>query len=312
MDENLSLLLVFFVLYFSECLLAVPGDSVILYSHFLKKWEYAFSRGRFTLLGRSLFRGNAFPPLGVFFPASLFPVAFSPEGFSILESVTNPGTQGGGYMDPRHKKSYRYEEIKTVLFRGKTLLINGEKFITLHSETAAAVLAENVKRIAEAPSWKRKKIIAQYLKERFNTKAIEEEYRVFEKKTLWLRFFTNMLLLYLVIQVPTAVYLFGLEQIWTFLLWGLFLLESIITLFFYRAYKRLAGEYREGPWLKMIIMFFYPPGAIRAIDNISGELFAGYHPVAVAQAIAGKDLFVQLATQVSRDLLFPGPGEEEK
>ncbi|MCP4134123.1 MAG: hypothetical protein GY754_24335, partial [bacterium] len=46
--------------------------------------------------------------------------------------------------------------------------------------------------------------------------------------------------------------------------------------------------------------------------NISGELFAGYHPVAVAQAIAGKDLFVQLATQVSRDLLFPGPGEEEK
>ncbi len=270
MSELAELYAVFLALYLFECLAWVPRRAV----------------GFLALLGRPrariAFRPNAgwsssvvvgrpWPPLTPPWFAEPLPVAVDPRGLTLTEDAG---------------RLLAWEALGPVVARD-AFVQSGEAWsCKLASRQAALALADGLERIRTATAKKRKGEVERFLDGRFDVAAATARRAAFDRGVRALRVLSNALWLALfggmgvAVATQNMLYLLATAAL-TIVLWPVNAIVFSRTL---RKQTWLAKGYR--PELsKRVVTMLSPLSAVRAVDVMARELWAGFDPLAVAAVL---------------------------
>lgn len=295
-----SLLALLLVIYLSECFLWLPKDRVAFTSSFYRRWRLkqpiAFLEFRH---GGLLFR-NPVPPLGISCVCQHFPISLSPSGVC-LSSLTFTPDQSY----EQQQKYFDYADIRSVEVSSNHVLINGERFLKCQSLRLAKFVEDLICRLSEASMGKREVMIESALAQLTDTDKISEQREFYHNQSTKLRFFCNVLFVYIFGIVPLIMWRYSLRSSWIWVLLELVILMCGVTVLYYLAHKSLHPQDRYERRLHLAIMVLSPPAAIRANDVVARNSFDLFHPLAVAQVLCPEEAFVQSAQQLMLDMRFP-------
>jgi hypothetical protein len=292
MSDLELLFLILALIYLWECASWVPTGSMAFASRLPPPWHH---RRPLSVLGNQnggLAFGYVLPPLD--------PIVLShPLRIDLTDGILR--------SDPSRPsvKSWPLGEIKKVDVEGKKLLINNETFLRCASPTLALEFSRLIQQLINAPEPARKNLLEDYLKQRFDTKAIEGRWKDFESRTRILRFLANVLFLYLFALAPLVIWRTGLVRSWPFLVAALYALTFSIAFLFRRIHKRFYPAAGNDRFTHVLTNMFSPASTIRVFDVLSRPLLETFHPLAIAKVFCPEAEFKELARQAMLDIRYP-------
>ena len=302
MSDVELLFLVLGVIYGWECACWVRRGSVVARTWLGRQWRLAHPS---ELLGNQ--RGGfvfapPLPPLGTLLTGSQYPLSLSPEAvLAYVAPSINPG-----WRPAQTGRFVRFEDIREVKTRGRTILINGEELLKAASPTFAARLVQHLRRLRELAPAKRGAAIEEILNESLDADALQHRWREFRKQTARLRLVTNMLFGYLFVLAPATIWFLGFRLSWLGLLIGLLALTAAATVLFHRAHKDLYPAAEDERFTHSFITLLSPATTIRAQDALSRLLLEAFHPLALAKVFCAEPEFQAFARTAWREIQFPG------
>src|SRR5260370_339191 len=144
-----------------------------------RHWRVVHSR---ALLGNqqgSFIFAPPLPPFGNILAGNQFPLSLSSEGVLAYVSF-------GVHPRPPPRPDGRFvlfDEIREVKAKGRKLLINGELFLKAASPGFANYLAARIRQLVKTPGLQRGPAIEKIFRDAFDSKAIENRWRDFERRT---------------------------------------------------------------------------------------------------------------------------------
>jgi len=301
MSENQTLLLIFALLYLSECISLVRADALAFVSLLSGRWRLVYPA---TLLGSAqsgLVFSNPLPPLGVTLFCPAWPLSLSPVGvYSYVSLTTHPE----GRLD--QEESYvPWGDVREVASYSNRLRVSRKDFARTGSAPMARFLLSLIDRVWRLPTRDRDRAIQRAIRESLAARDIRARVREYLGRSRWLRISSNLLFLYLFVLSPYAVWRFDLPQTWMLLLLGLVLLMPLNSFLFFRAHQAL---YPKEPGERMKDLFFIsllPTASLRAQDYLARNLLVGFHPLAAAQALCVAEDFQAIAKKMILDARHP-------
>jgi len=147
----------------------------------------------------------------------------------------------------------------------------------------------------------------QWLRSSLDAATARERVAEFERASPLLRgvCIAQMLLVFAV--TPAAGLWLGLASTWIPLFTTLVLLQVCITWCFVRAHRRLHPTAKRSRRSEAFMIATSPPVAMRAVDALSRDLLAEFHPLAAAEALVPREEFETLVERTLRDALHPLP-----
>jgi hypothetical protein len=161
------------------------------------------------------------------------------------------------------------------------------------------------------PASRRDARIDAEIKQALDVRAIEERVAAFGPATADLRVACTWELVLVFVLAPIAGIAYGLVHVWLPLLASLVLAQAFVLWAFVRAHKALFPDERSGRRGQAILMSLSPPVAMRALDALSRDILAEFHPVAVARVVLAEGEFRAFAARVLRDAHHPLPPGRE-
>lgn len=301
MTDEQSLILVLFLLYFVECIVWIPRNSIAVMASFRSTWRYFFpsvnlgnAQGGFLLL-------DLFPTLGTVFQAQPWPISLSSQGVCsyISQSLTEMG------QPKQIAKLFRYEDIQNIKFLGRKILINGKLFVKCVSERAASYLTNLIQHISHQPLAAREEIIFQAIRESLDIKKIEQIIKRFRTTSGKLRIYCNVLWFYLFLVCPFLVWYLGFLRVFFPLIPGIILLQYLILSRFHYLYQDLDPGGLQERGTHLLKMSLCPPIAMRAVDIISRDLLDLFHPMAIVTFLCPEKTAQDFIRKVISDLRYP-------
>lgn len=295
------LFLVLGIIYVWECAFWARRGSVQVRTWWGKRWR---------LVAPSMWLGNQtgaivlaqpLPPLGTLLCCNPWPLSISSE--AVLAYVPPPvqtskrSAQSGEF--------FRFEDIHTIEARGKKAVLNGALFLEAASPSLACRIVEKLKELQQVKRSGRGREIERLLKERFDTRAVEELWEDFRRSTTGLRFVCNLLFAYLFLIAPITIWLFGFGGTWPWLLAGMLGCTLTIATLFHLAHKRSYPSAEDERFSHFIIVLLSPASAVRACDLLARRLLESFHPLTVARVFCHRDEFSGLAREYLRELRYP-------
>jgi hypothetical protein len=301
MSDVQWLFVVLAALYGWECLCWLQQGAVALVTWRGRRWALRHpgalagnQRGGFIL-------APPLPPLGTVFVAGQCPVSLSPEGvLAFVATNLHPGwrpAQSGQFVP--------WDELRGVKTRGKKLLVNGTPFLVAASPGAARLWRHRFQQLANEPAARRGQSIAEILKQTFDTKLAAAHCEAFRKEAHAVRWFANLLLGYVFVVVPVAIWGLGFKLAWLWLLLGLLTLTVTTATQFARAHRRLHPEAGDERFTHTLTIALAPASAMRAHDALSRPLLEAFHPLAAANVLLPAASFRALARRALRDVRQP-------
>ncbi len=294
MNEFAGLYLFLIAVYLFDCFLWGGPRSVAFKSPFLRRWK--LSRGA-SLIGSEhpkAFFCNPLPPLGAIFLSQEPPITLSRNGIGIAE-----GQLGADDYD-----FLRFSEIRTVSAPGKHIVINDRRFCECISSRHARELASFLERLLPLSSEIREQAIREQLQKITDAAEIEKVLNLFRDDSSGLRWSCNLLFWFVFLIVPAELMLGVSFYMWPALAGILFLIVCMILIQFWNAHTSLFTAAREEKWTALVSIALFPPNAVRAVDALSADLLARFHPLAISQAVGAPD-FQNFASETLRRLRFP-------
>jgi len=301
MSDVQWLFVVLAVLYVGECLCWLRRGGVAFTTWLGRQW-LAWHPG--ALAGNQsggFVMAPALPPLGTLFVTHQLPLSFSPDG--VLAFVaTNPNP---GWRPAQSGRFVKWTDLREVRVRGKKVLINGEPLLTAPTTGLARHLNFEVKRLAALKSAERAAAIIQLAQASLNPKAIEAERAAWRTRARPVRWFANLLAVYIFAIAPALIWQFGFLLCWLWLLLGLLALTITMATLFARAHRVLYPKAHEERFTHTLTIALAPTSAMRAHDALSRPLLEVFHPLAVAQVSLSNRDFREFARRILLDLRHP-------
>jgi hypothetical protein len=301
MSDLELLFLALAVLYAWECSGWMRRGSVAFVNWFGRRWRLMHPGQLIGNQAGGLIFAPPLPPLGSILAGSQFPVSLSSEAaLAFVSPSINPG-----WRPPQTNKLFRFEEINAIEARGKKVLVNGELFLKSSSSIFAMWLVEQMLHLKKLAAAKREKAIAELMRGRFDTKAIEGLWKDLQKKTATLQLLTNAVFIHLFIVSPMVLQRWSVQRSWPWLVTVLFALTVSTAILFRRLHKGLypgAGEERFTHFLTIMLA---PATTIRANDVLSRPLLENFHPLAIAKVFCSERDFREFAMQSLREVAHP-------
>ncbi|HWX21288.1 MAG TPA: hypothetical protein VN578_15415 [Candidatus Binatia bacterium] len=301
MSELDLLFLVLAVLYGWECSWWVPRGSVAFRTWLGRRWRSAQPG---DLLGNQrggLVFAHPLPPLGTLLVANQFPLSLSPEA---LLAFVAPSINPGG-RPAQTGKLFRFEDIRTIEARARTVQINGEPLLKTPSPNFAEHLVEHLRLLQKLPPAKREEEIQRLLADTLGVRAAKDRWEDFQGQTARLRWFTNCLFAYLFLSAPVLIWQFGLRHTWPGLLLGLLALTLTTAILFYRAHKHFYPRAVDERFTHFLLTLLAPASTIRAHDVLSRPLFEDFHPLTLAKLFCTAQQFRDYARFVLTEIRHP-------
>ena len=299
MSELQVLFAVVVVLYLLQCVAWVPQESAAFRATFFSGWIQA---GEGFLLAVQHIRGvpgNPLPPLNGVAVCQSAPVAVSPVGFTRV------------FAGPQ--AFFPFAGMKKISAGGKSVETGGEDIRSLEAlfdtptEGEARRLAAWLEKLRTMPEKKRAHAIEKWLGASLDFSQASARYVEFDHATKFLGWACTALFAYLFLFLPLILDAIGLARVWMVLAATLVLLMAFIEWQFVRAHKRLHPGDGDARWTALITMLLYPVAGIRAKDVVLRDLFAEFHPLAVARVLCEPEEFGRVAARTLREFTFPIP-----
>jgi hypothetical protein len=198
-----------------------------------------------------------------------------------------------------------WEQVKLTRAGGK-LLCNGVRIFQGGADQAKAC-EELLLRVKQAKAKDRQKMIAAWLRKATDLEAIKKRLELFDGKTRWLEFAVNLQFFLLFLVTPLAFFRFGSRALWPML--GAVVATSIFIVWrLWRGHKALFPADGDARFKSVFSALLSPIHAIRALDALTHDLLAGFHPVAVAGVICSAQEFEAFAGEQLRTMRFSQSG----
>jgi len=293
--SDFLLFLVFGFLFCLESVILSGRGTVIVYSHFLSKWDFIISDTLPFFGGKHLSFKTLIPPLGSAFITGSYPVIISPSGFML-----NPYE---GRCRASGINCFRYSEVKIIGVSGPALLINGSTFCRMHSESEADWWKEKLLNLTKISPDKMAGRVNELIASMFDLQSIEKIAEKIFNSVKPLRRTVNLLYIFLFIIAPVLVFLFSFENVLIPVLTAVLFLHAAAVTFFYKAY-RTVFENRGIPWAAIISIAFYPPALIRSIDYFFKDSMLQFNAGAAALHLLPQGKSKKLISFLIREYIF--------
>jgi len=296
MSELQILFVVLVVLYLIQCVAWVPQDSTAFRPTLVSGWKLEPEGFRLAAARLRAVPGNPLPPLhGVAVCPAQF-VSVSPLG--VLPAGASPQA-----FQP-------FDAMRGVSAAGKHVRIAGATLLTAGSPAAAARLAAWLEKLRALAEKKRAAAIEKHLAAALDFERASERFAAFHARTRLLQWTSTALFSFLFLFLPLIVDAVGLARVWPELVAVLLVLVALIAWDFRRAHRQLHPEEGEARWTAMLTIILSPVAAMRAQDVLFRDLFAGFHPLAVARVLCSPEEFRRVAARMLREFTFPIPGSQ--
>jgi len=283
------------VLYVVECLSWTPRAAWSVFRAPRGDWTAARGgdlpgndRGGFVL-------GHPLIVSGAVVRSSEWPVSFSPEGV-VAAPASSPSDE------PRY---WPFDDIETVHPSFDEIVINRSHAIPAGSEVSAVWFSQLIRTLLDAKKAKREKILSAELAGIIDTAAIKAVWARFRVTTTILRISSWAPFLWIFVLAPLVMVVFGPLASWPYLLAGLFLSSLMVAVLFFKAHRALFEAARYDRWVQAISMTLFPIAAIRAVDRLSKDLLARFHPVAVVNVFCPEETAHEVARREWFDVSRP-------
>jgi hypothetical protein len=301
MAELSDLLLVLGVIYALECLVWLPLGALAFVSAWGRSWRVqqpsAWAgniRGGFVL-------PNPLPPLGAVVYGRQLPLSVSPDGVCFW----NPACPNGSRRPLLSPRWAPFAEISSIAVAGKKVLINGQPFCHAGSESYAAFLVQNLRRLQAASPPQRVDLIQGLFAQQLNTSLIAARWQEASRRANMLRLLANVLLVSIFVVVPLLGWQFGVRRLLWPLLAGVLLQTVTVTVLYWRAHKALVPAAAEERFTWALTMLLAVPTAMRAHDLLLLRAFEHFHPLALGSTLLSPQNFESLARALFWDLHYP-------
>ena len=296
MSELQILFAVLIALYLFQCVAWVPQDATAFRPTFFSGWKWEREGFRLAAARLRAVPANPLPPLNgvaVCHPETIF---VSPAGVSHAGGAAGPG----GFTS--------FAGMSEVAAAGKQVRIGGAAFLGAAVPAEAERLAAWLESVRAMPEKKRGAAIEKRLAASLDGDRASERFAELHESAAWLEWTCTGLFSFLFVFLPLTVDAVGLVRVWPALLAALVALVAAIAWQFRRAHRRLYPEGGEERWPAVMTIALSPVAAVRARDVLLRELFAGFHPLAVARALCAEVEFRRIAARMLREFTYPIPG----
>lgn len=214
---------------------------------------------------------------------------------------------------PRASQRLPVAQSGSIAARRQLLWLEGKRFAVAGSTTAARAASVFIKQLARTEPGNRQQLIADWLRASLDSQAVAERLTTWRRHTGWLRLFCGLEFALVAGICGWLAAGLSLREIWPWFAGGLILLNTLATVQFARAHRRLFPEALEERIQHTVMMALFPLATIRAVDVLSRPLLEGFHPLAVAAQLLKRnelEAFTRRQLRRARVWLRQAPPEE--
>lgn len=302
MGDGVTLYLLLWLLYLSECFVWVGKQSVALITPWWKKWRIgapssfiANSRGAALLL-------NPFFPARRALVCPLSPISVSPDGVCAFNAQTL--VDRGRPVQTAHH--FAFEDIESCATDDNHVRVNQKAFVDCSNAAEAQRLAAWIHQLMRTPAAQRHTAIRQSISRRLvKTEALSQLNRALASVRP-LEIICSVFFLFLFLGAPALVFHFGLEAIIIPVAVAMVGFAAAIATLYFLYHKALWPEASAERVAAMVKIIFCPPGAINTVSHFTAHVLSGYDPL-LAASLLPRDDEKRFASAYVRDLQFPVP-----
>ncbi|MGC3967707.1 MAG: hypothetical protein QM775_10145 [Pirellulales bacterium] len=244
---------------------------------------------------------NPLPPLGTVVGVGNWPLSFGPGGVLGYSSQSTPGQTSA----PATHRFAPWERLIDVEREDKKLFVDDELLVAFPSTRAAVVWQNRLARLAKLPTRDRLTALDELLASTVDDKLVGAHHEAVASAVRPLRFLCNLLFIYMATAIVMLLEYQSARLAWPLWLAGLFAGTLLVSLVYLRAAAKLRGPGERLPWGHAVVTFIAPLSTVRAVDAVTADAFAGFHPVAVGRQLLAPDEFKKYLRAVLLDLEHP-------
>lgn len=308
LSEYFLFIAVLLIIYFFECIVKIPPNSIVFDPHFGTGWKIkssllANNKGGFSFV-------SPFPPLTPAFMAHLPIAIFSPTRI-FFHLFPAPG-----FPYPGEPSAFTYSDIISSELSGRKIIINKEHSIEFPGERYAEWVHGLIQELRTLNERDRAAKVRTILKQILDVDGARYLIRYYKNKTKMLQVICNLLLIYIVFFLPFIVF-FGYSFMTVYVICGMLILQLPVLILYHRYHKRFFPGLSGDRIVDLAAMMLCPPAAVRAYANLGRPLLSSYDPLVPAFLLCDPQTATEFARRTVRGILFPArdssdsPGSSE-
>ncbi len=295
-SEYLLFIAVLLIIYFFECVVKIPSNSIVFDPHFGSGWKIkssllANNRGGFNFV-------SPFPPLTPAFMAHLPIAIFSPAGI-YFHMFPVPGIP-----DPGKPADFRYSDITSSELSGRTIIINEQYSIEFPGERYAEGVHGLIQELRTLNELDRAAKVMMISKQTLDIDGAKYLIGYYKNKTKMLQVICNLLFIYIIFFLPFIIF-FGYSFMTVYVVSGMLALQLPILILYHRYHKRFFPGFSGDRLADLVGMTLCPPAAVRAYANLGRHLLSSYDPLVPAFLLCDSQTAREFARRIVRGISFP-------
>ncbi len=307
MTDGQAILGVLALLYIMECMRWLRPTSVAFAASWSARYRVVTRDGcPGNRHGGFLFL-NPLPPLGPVFVTQPWPILPAPTGMCLAA----PPVFAGNGTSPADAATVAYSALASISIDGNQIKLGDRAVVTCQHPGAARDLGALIRSLRDVSEVDRASLITDALRRMFDANAVGEHVDLVVPSVRTLHGMCVLQIIALFIVCPLVSIRLGVNAALLPLAAAVMAVHSVVLLLCYRCHKRLHPHARGDRMTKLIVMALCPPMAIRAVDAVSIDVLASFHPLAAASRLCSDPDFRTLAGRQMRHLRYPLAAPEQ-
>ena len=311
MSEGVTIYLLLWLLYLSECFIWVSKRSVAFVSPWKKQWRVRVpSSFLATSTGGAVLLNPLFPATRVVV-GSILPVSISPDGICAFNAQSSFDT-GRPWQTPHH---FVFEDIKCCSREDRLILVNKAPFVECANLAESQQIEALINQATRTPASQRQRLIRQFLAARFAHRDALGALAKALPRLRSLEILCSLVFPLLFILAPMMALHYGLEEIIIPTASLMIGFAVVIAWLFWYQHKTLWPSFSGERFSTLAKIIFCPPGALRAVGHLTANLLSACDIIVIASLLP-HDERKRFISAYLRDLHFPlkdgleGPAKE--
>jgi hypothetical protein len=294
MSPFVTLLLVFFALYFFELWAAVPVGALVFRSELGRSYRaMRAARSGIRIRGGQYLLRKPWLPWGAFYIVEI--PAFDINDVQL--STTPPYALPPAPPPPR-RQTVALDDIGVIQRDARSLRVLGDT-ISCATHSAAHHWASVLARLRQASPEKRRRWWRHVEQRSMDLDQARRRLRLFRLHSLELRVLCSAFAAYIFVYLTLlSLHLVVLNLLSLVVSYLLFLFA--IAVFFTSLHRRYLRKQRGQRWLHALLIFLSPAEAMTATHTLSREILAQVHPLVAARVLLDDAGFAMLAQHILR------------
>jgi hypothetical protein len=300
MTEGITIYLLLWLLYLSECLIWVGKRSIAFVSPWGKQWHVRVPSSFIATFKRGAALLNPLFPGTRVVVGSLSPISISPDGICAFnaQSFFDAGRPA------QTSDHFAFEDVKSCANQDRWVLINTAPFIECANNVESRQIADLIQHAVRIPKSQRQQLIGKFLADRFDQRDALESFAALSKRLRSLEILCAAFFPLLFIVAPLMAFHYGLEEVIIPAAIMMIAFAGAIAWLVWNQHKSLWPSLSNERWSSVAKIIFCPPGAIRAVGDFTAHFPMIYDPLVVS-ALLPRGERERFAGAYLRDLHFP-------